>query len=122
MINDKASWSSFSGSLAKVENNKSSTPSIRGERYFGPSKMSFKNLILHSLSIISVFKIIVLLRSILFLAIYMFLINDKLTIITLIPVVLIIVLIFLVLSISKRENLIEINNSFLNILKIDTIK
>ena len=40
----------------------------------------------------------------------------------LIPVVLIIVLIFLVLSISKRENLIEINNSFLNILKIDTIK
>jgi len=122
MINDKASWSSFSGSLAKVENNKSSTPSIRGERYFGPSKMSFKNLILHSLSIISVFKISVLLRSILFLAIYMFLVNDKLTIIMLIPVVLIIFLIFLVLSISKRENLNEINNSFSNILKIDTIK
>ena len=36
MIKDKASWSSFSGSLAKVENNKSSTPSINSEflKYF----------------------------------------------------------------------------------------
>ena len=74
MINDKATWSSFSGALAKVEKEKSIVPSIRGSRYFGPSKMSFKNLIIHSLAIISVFKINVLVRSILFLAVYMFLI------------------------------------------------
>ena len=49
MINDKATWSSFSGSLAKLEKNRSTIPSIRGIRYFGPSKMSFYNLIKHSL-------------------------------------------------------------------------
>ena len=49
MINDKATWSSFSGSLAKLEKNRSTIPSIRGERYFGPSKMNFYNLIKHSL-------------------------------------------------------------------------
>ena len=64
MINEKATWSSFSGSLTKLEKNRSTIPSIRGERYFGPSKMSFYNLIKHSLSIIAVFKTNVIIRSI----------------------------------------------------------
>ena len=64
MINEKATWSSFSGSLTKVVNNKLSIPSERGLRYFGPSKMSFKNLLVHSLSIIGVFKYNVLIRSV----------------------------------------------------------
>ena len=55
MINEKATWNSFSGSLKKVEKNLLSIPSIRGTRYFGPSKMSFFNLLKHSLSIISRF-------------------------------------------------------------------
>ena len=42
--------------MAKLEKDRSSSPSIRGTRYFGPSKMSFKNLIKHSLAIIAVFK------------------------------------------------------------------
>ena len=66
MVNEKATWSSFSGSLAKVEKNRSTVSSIRGKRYFGPSKMSFYNLIKHSLSIIAVFKTNVVIRSILF--------------------------------------------------------
>ena len=122
MINDKATWSSFSGALTKVEKDRSTTPSIRGSRYFGPSKMSFMNLIIHSLSIISVFKINVLVRSILFLAAYMFLTHQNITIIMLIPVVLIILLLFLVFSISGRENLNKLNNSMLNILNIDNLK
>ena len=56
MINEKATWNSFSGALTKVENDLISIPSTRGNRYFGPSKMSFYNLIKHSLSIISVFR------------------------------------------------------------------
>ena len=64
MVNDKATWSSFSGALTKLEKDRSIVPSIRGSRYFGPSKMSFKNLIIHSLSIISVFKLNVLISSI----------------------------------------------------------
>jgi glycosyltransferase involved in cell wall biosynthesis len=41
MLNEKATWNSFSGSLKKVEKDLLSIPSIRGSRYFGPSKMSF---------------------------------------------------------------------------------
>tara|TARA_B100000945_G_scaffold209785_1_gene168861 strand:- start:1290 stop:2159 length:870 start_codon:yes stop_codon:yes gene_type:complete len=121
MINEKSSWCSFSGALAKLEKDRSSTPSLRGKRYFGPSKMSFKNLILHSLSIISVFKTSVLIRSIFFLFIYLFLINQNISLITLMPVILIILLLVSVFIISKRENLNEINNSFSNISKIDII-
>ena len=122
MINDKATWSSFSGALAKLEKERSVVPSIRGSRYFGPSKMSFKNLIIHSLAIISVFKINVLVRSILFLAVYMVLIRQNITLIMLIPLVLVIVLLTSIFSISRRENLEALNTSLSNISGIDNIK
>ena len=122
MINEKATWSSFSGSLAKVAKYRVGIPSVRGTRYFGPSKMSFKNLIIHSLSIISVFKKKVLIRSILFQLVYVFLIHQKMSIIMLIPVVLVLALLFSVFIISKRENLNALNNSLSNILNIDIIK
>ena len=122
MVNEKATWSSYSGSLAKVAKDRASIPSERGTRYFGPSKMSFKNLLIHSLSIITVFKINVLIRSILFFLVYMFLIYQNITIIMLTPVLLVIILIASVLVISKRENLEEMNNSLLNISNIDNLK
>ena len=122
MINEKATWSSFSGSLAKITQDRATIPSERGTRYFGPSKMSFKNLLIHSLSIISVFKINVLIRSTLFLLVYFFLVYQKLSIIMMIPIILILILIISVFTVSKRENLSELNNSLSNILNIDTIK
>ena len=122
MINDKSTWNSFSGALTKLEKERSSVPSIRGPRYFGPSKMSFKNLLIHSLAIISVFKINVLIRSILFLLAYMFLIHQNISVIMLIPFPLVILLIVLVFYISKRESLIELNSSLSNISSIDNIK
>ena len=122
MINEKASWSSFSGSLAKVANDRATISSERGIRYFGPSKMSFKNLLIHSLSIIGVFKINVLIRSILFLLVYLFLIQQNITIVMLIPIIIVFILIVSVFSISKRESLEELNNSLLNISNIDSLK
>jgi hypothetical protein len=122
MINEKATWSSFSGSLAKVAKDRATIPSERGNRYFGPSKMSFKNLLIHSLSIVGVFKINVLIRSILFLLVYVFLIHQNITLIMLIPVLLAVVLMISVFVISKRENLEELNNSLSNINSIDKIK
>ena len=122
MINDKSTWSSFSGALTKLEKERSVVPSVRGSRYFGPSKMSFKNLIIHSLSIISVFKINVLVRSILFLAVYIFLIHKNITTTMLIPIPLVIIFLISIFLISNRESLDEINNSQINISKIDNIK
>jgi len=63
-IFSKASlWSSFSGTIKKYIKNYNEINSSRGLRYFGPSKMSLINLIVHSFSIIAVFRYQVLLRS-----------------------------------------------------------
>ena len=122
MINEKATWASFSGSLTKVAKDRATIPSVRGTRYFGPSKMSFMNLIKHSLSIIAIFKINVIVRSILFLLAYLFLMSENISIITLIPIPLIIIMIVLVFSISNRENIIEFKDSLTNIRTIESLK
>ena len=63
-IFSKASlWSSYSGTVKKYIKNFGEIRSSRGLRYFGPSKMSLLNLIIHSFSIIAVFKNQVLLRT-----------------------------------------------------------
>ena len=122
MINEKATWASFSGSLTKVAKDRTAIPSVRGTRYFGPSKMSFMNLIKHSLSIIAVFKINVVVRSILFLLVYLFLMSENISIITLIPVSFVIIMIVLVFSISTRENITEFKDSLTSISTIESLK
>jgi len=122
LVNEPATWSSFSGSLAKIAKERKSIPSERGTRYFGPSKMSFLNLLKHSLSIIAVFRTTLLIRSILFLIAYLFLIIGKISIITLIPVVGVIIMMLSVIVLSKRENMKEFNDSLENIESIDRIK
>ena len=121
LVKDESIWSSFSGSVAKTITDRISIPSIRGLRYFGPSKMSFFNLLKHSLSIIAVFKTAVFVRSIIFLFVYFFFTYQFLSIITLIPVFLIFVLFVSVIFLSKRENLNELNNSLSNINNIENL-
>jgi len=122
MTDEAATWSSFSGSLSKTAKVRKSVSSIRGSRYFGPSKMSFINLLKHSLSIIAVFKFTVLIRSIIFLAVYIFIVLKYISIITLIPVVLVIAMIISVFVLSRRENITELNNSLENINNIENLK
>ena len=122
LVNEPATWSSFSGSLAKISKDRKSIPSIRGKRYFGPSKMSFINLLKHSLSIIAVFKTTLLIRSVLFLFAYLFLMIGKISIITLIPVIGVIFMMISVISLSKRENMLDFKNSLDNIESINKIK
>ena len=122
MTDEAATWSSFSGSLSKTAKVRKSVSSIRGSRYFGPSKMSFIDLLKHSLSIIAVFKPTVLIRSIIFLAVYIFLVLKHISIITLIPVALVIAMIISVFVLSKRENITELNNSLENINNIENLK
>ena len=122
MINEKATWNSFSGSLSKIENNLVSIPSVRGTRYFGPSKMSFFNLLKHSLSIISVFRQAVLIRSALFIVIYILLIKSYASIITSIPLILLLVMIYSISNLALRENMEEFDNSLKNISNVDNLK
>ena len=122
MINEEATWNSFSGSLSKIEKDRITSPSIRGIRYFGPSKMSFYNLINHSLSIISVFKFNVLKRSLLFFIVYFCLIFQNISLVTFFPIILLIFLLILIFVISVRENHKELENSLQNIKSIETVK
>ncbi len=122
LVNEPATWSSFSGALAKTTKDRKSIPSERGTRYFGPSKMSFANLLKHSLSIIAVFKTPLLIRSIIFLITYLFLVMGKISIIILIPVIGVIIMILSVITLSKRENMMEYNNSLDNIESVEKIK
>ena len=122
MVNESATWSSFSGSLAKVAKDRKSIPSIRDKRYFGLSKMSFFNLLKHSLSIIAVFKKILLIRSVLFLIAYLFLVIGRISVITLIPFISVLVMMIVVIFLSKRENILEFKNSLENIESINKIK
>ena len=122
MINEKATWNSFSGSLSKIENNFIKVPSIRGIRYFGPSKMSFLNLIKHSLSIISVFKKTFLIRSAVFIILYILLIKSNASVITAIPLIFLFIAVYAVSNLALRENMDEFKNSLSQIESIDKIK
>ena len=122
MIKEKATWNSFSGSLKKIENEMISTPSIRGQRYFGPSKMSFINLIKHSLSIISVFRKTFLIRSALFIILYILMIKSNASIVTSIPLIVLLIAVYLLSNLALRENMDEFNKSLENIDTIDDIK
>jgi sensor histidine kinase YesM len=84
--------------------------------------MSFLNLLKHSLSINAVFKTTLLIRSILFLIVYLFLVMGSISIITLIPVIGIIFVMLSVIILSKRENMSEFNKSLDNIKEIEKLK
>ena len=122
MLDEKATWNSFSGSLKKIQKDLISTPSVRGKRYFGPSQMSFFNLLKHSLSIISVFRKTVLIRSGLFIIFYILLIKSYASVITAIPLIMLLIMIYSISSLALRENIDEFNNSLTNINDIEKIK
>ena len=121
LIKESCIWSSFSGSVTKIISDRVLVPSIRGLRYFGPSQMNFFNLLIHSFSIIAVFKGSVIIRTVLFLFVYLFFVSNNLSIITLFPALAVLIFLFLVLKISSRENIEELNSSLENIDTIDVL-
>ena len=122
MVNEKATWSSFSGSLSKIENDFIKISSIRGARYFGPSKMNFYNLIKHSLSIISVFRNTFLIRSAIFVVLYILFIKSNASIITAIPLIFLLVAVYLISNLALRENMSEFDKALSYINNIDNLK
>ena len=116
ILSDKASlWSSFSGSIKKNLTNLNETDSIRGLRYFGPSKMSLFNLVIHSFSIIGVFKYTVFLRSTFMIIILSFLIKP-LGLFAIIFQVLLVFFNLIIFIVSLRENEKEFIKSYENVL------
>jgi polyisoprenyl-phosphate glycosyltransferase len=114
-LSDKASlWSSFSGTLKKYINPLNEINSIRGLRYFGPSKMSLFKLGIHSFAIIAVFKNTVLIRSSIILVLASIIGNYKDLLIILIFQILLVVFNLLIFIVSLRENQKDFLNSHLN--------
>ena len=122
MIKEKATWNSFSGSLKKIENNLLPIPSTRGSRYFGPSKMSFINLIKHSLSIMSVFRKTFLIRSGLFIILYILFIKSNASVVTALPLVFLLIAVYSISNLALRENIAEFDKALSNINDIENIK
>ena len=118
-LHSKASlWSSFSGSVKKNLKDLNEINSIRGLRYFGPSQMSLLKLIIHSLSIIAVFKYVVFLRSTLMLVVLTYL-NAYLGNLTIFSQVLIVIFNLIIFIISLREQKKDLLSSHNN---LDNIK
>ena len=120
-IHSKASlWSSFSGSIKKNLKPLNEISSIRGLRYFGPSQMSLIKLVIHSLSIIAVFKYNVFLRSTLMLIVLAYL-NSYLGNFTIFAQILIVIFNLLIFIVSLREqerDLLKSHNNLDSIKKI----
>ena len=117
---DASLWSSYSGSVKKNLKHLSEINSTRGPRYFGPSKMSFLKLLIHSFSIISVFKYQVFLRST-FLIIILAYLNIYLGNISIFFQILIVLFNLIIFIISLREKENELKSSHNNLSSIKDI-
>ena len=121
IIQDKASlWNSYSGTIKKYLLNYNEIDSTRGKRFFGPSKMSLFNLIIHSFSIIAVFKYQVLWRSVALLFI-LYPLSFFSPVITILAQVILIVFNFIIIFISLREKDDELLQSHENLKDIKLI-
>ena len=114
-------WNTYSSSVLRSINDRLSISSTRGKRYVLPSKMNFFGLFFHSLTIISVFRKEVIIRSILFSIVYLFFIFNNISILTVFPLFCLLVFILTVLKISMRANMKEFNQSLEDIGSIDIL-
>jgi len=120
-IIDKPSlWSSFSGTVKKYLPNLNEVKSIRGLRYFGPSKMSLFSLAIHSFSIMAVFKFTIFIRSSVMIMLLSFFVK-KLGLTILFLLIMLIIFNLLIFIVSMRESKQFLLKSNENILDINDI-
>ena len=101
-------WGNYSGTVKKFISKLDNIPCIRGVRYVQPSKMSFIKLVIHSFSILAVFKYQVLLRSIVFSVILLMLAPNLITNFIIICLIVFTTCVFIL---SRRENIEGLKNS-----------
>ena len=121
IISTKVSlWSSYSGTFKKNIKNYNEINSIRGIRYFGPTQMSLFKLVIHSFSIIAVFKYRAFFISLVLLASFHYLgIFIKFSF--LFFQILIVLFNILVFIVSFRESEKELENSKFDIGRIENL-
>ncbi len=103
IIKDPTIVNSFSGTLKNKITKLGKINCIRGRRYFGPSKMPLFKLIIHSFSIIAVFKMNVFIRSALFIVLLTYL-NPYIGIFSPILQFLIVLFNIMIYLLSKKSN------------------
>ena len=121
LLKDASFWSSYSGSVAKLIQDRDHVPSIRGKRFVGPSQMNFIKLLIHSIAIMAVFKNSTIIRSALFLFFYLFFVFYNLSFITLFPVFAVVLFQIFIFKISSRESMEGLNDSLKNVGSIDVL-
>jgi len=114
-------WNSYSSSVIAAIKDRESIYSTRGFRYVLPSKMNFMALIFHSLAIISVFRKTVVIRSVIFFLVYLFLIFNNISLLTSFPIFFFLMFVFTILKISMRSNIEGLNSSLENIGSIEIL-
>ena len=120
-LHSKASlWSSFSGTVKKNLKSFNEVNSVRGLRYFGPSQMSLFKLLIHSFSIIAVFKYHVFFRST-FIIILLAYFSSTLTNLSIFLIILIVIFNLLIFIISQRESEKDLINCHQNLSKVKEI-
>ena len=120
-LHSKASlWSSFSGTVKKNIKSLNEINSVRGLRYFGPSQMSLFKLLIHSFSIIAVFKYHVFLRST-FIIILLAYSSSTLGNFSIFLIILTVIFNLLIFVISQRESEKDLVNCHENLSEVKEI-
>ena len=123
IISDGSIWLSYSGSVTKNSlslQTVSFFDSFRGSRYSGPSKMSFMNLVKHSLNISAVFKEVVFIRSsilVMIFSLFAYFFSPYFLILAATTWIFILFIFFL----ARNDDIKKLNNSENNIKELTTI-
>ena len=120
LLSDGSVWLSYSGAVTKHFPQFSIIQSIRGERYFGPSKMSILALILHSLRISTVFRENIFIRVVIIILIFGLLAYYS-SAYFLIPSLAGWVFLFFIICLALDDDVRKLNNSLNNIKSLSDI-
>ena len=120
LLSDGSVWLSYSGAVTKHFPQFSIIQSIRGERYFGPSKMSILALILHSFRISTVFKENIFIRVVIVIFIFGLLAYYS-SVYFLIPSLAGWVFLFFIICLALDDDIKKLNNSLNNIKSLTDI-
>lgn len=121
LLSNGSIWLSYSGSISKnFSSSIVSTDSVRGIRYFGPSKMNFSRLILHSLNISAAFRETIFIRSTLLVMFFSYAAYETTSSYFLIPATLSWIFMLFMFFLSRHDDLKKLESSSSNIRDLTT--